>query len=856
MQQNKNNYGASVDFKELTNQFSGKSLESGNSQYVRHNAYSEAGQEALRLYDKGVKIMKERSAANQGDPLGWSYQAGIHGTFLGNPPSNINDLASWAEANNYVSDASEVLEGNTVLNNCTHWLPIWSGQEVIPASEDMSVNFILWHRLYLQSFEDVIREVLTQSGETGASTWALPYWQYTDPNEDVIPELFRDSTSALYEASRSVLINKGLGVGDLVIGERNENARWNALTLIQDGQARALQSTTYHSANSGIESSPHNIMHMLLGGNYDILDENKNLVSAEEKNLIEGNWILSKQQETAEALGVDPSFIPTQGNGLMENVGAAALDPVFWTHHAFIDWLFSKWNASSNASYAFSYELANNPWNYQFFAPSINGSETPETYSYWGNNSDKVLRNIYNPNYTYDNLGDDTSLGQSNPALALLDGPSYRPVITRKDLEGAGLTSIQSTNEFGTAIEFNTPLTLKDIYNAISSDIMLQVDIDYKLKMSSDIPFTVYFGSYSQLASAIQEGTLNNKSGLPYYDVPPLSMGVSDMPMAGEAVVDLSALLDLEQYPQAQIEQFLAEYGSEPLGMAVISKVNDITLSNVELTLNQHIKAIDSSGSDFDGTTYLAQNPSLLADSEAIKDPEAHYNAQRTRNDIAPKLNFRAASAGLQYLMSNTELVRAGISSSPYTALAQFLNEGMAEGRSLGGNEAMLQTSWIPENSVETPVLDFTSLTAGQTITADVLIGRDAVKKPIVGFYSVLDRTGTVRAQNGTLLSPEDEGYAAAALNLENLFDPLTGLNTDSNQAVLKTVTFDSESGYLAPYAFVDGNYYFGFAAANADGISHFVHLGKNIIGLEDIFGGGDLDYDDTLVGFNFANLQ
>ena len=42
---------------------------------------------------------------------------------------------------------------------------------------------------------------------------------------------------------------------------------------------------------------------------------------------------------------------------------------------------------------------------------------------------------------------------------------------------------------------------------------------------------------------------------------------------------------------------------------------------------------------------------------------------------------------------------------------------------------------------------------------------------------------------------------------------------------------------------------YFAFTAANPDLISHFKVLGTNVIGLEDISGGGDKDFDDVVIG-------
>jgi hypothetical protein len=54
----------------------------------------------------------------------------------------------------------------------------------------------------------------------------------------------------------------------------------------------------------------------------------------------------------------------------------------------------------------------------------------------------------------------------------------------------------------------------------------------------------------------------------------------------------------------------------------------------------------------------------------------------------------------------------------------------------------------------------------------------------------------------------------------------------------------------------VKGNTFFAFGAANQDGISHFRSLGNNLLGLEDVLGGGDRDFDDVVMGFNFTTVS
>ena len=200
-------------FEQLLSQFSSQSsLENGNDQFIRYSVYSSEGQRALELYEKGVSLMKERSSVDQGDPFGWVYQAGIHGNFW----RNISDLAEWSAAYNYQFTSEEdVLAGNTVLNNCTHYNNQWSNIAISPGT-NMELNFVPWHRLLLQSHESIIRQLLSEEDVEGADTFSIPYWDYTNPEEGVIPQAFRDESSALYEFSRGVRVYAGESVEEQV----------------------------------------------------------------------------------------------------------------------------------------------------------------------------------------------------------------------------------------------------------------------------------------------------------------------------------------------------------------------------------------------------------------------------------------------------------------------------------------------------------------------------------------------------------------------------------------------------------------------------------------------------------------
>ncbi|MCX5946310.1 MAG: DUF4114 domain-containing protein, partial [Cyanobacteria bacterium] len=154
----------------------------------------------------------------------------------------------------------------------------------------------------------------------------------------------------------------------------------------------------------------------------------------------------------------------------------------------------------------------------------------------------------------------------------------------------------------------------------------------------------------------------------------------------------------------------------------------------------------------------------------------------------------------------------------------------------------------------DAPIFDFSTLSS-QTLTGDVLIAREASYDSSIGFYKLERTDGAVRdSLTNSLIMPGEVGYTAAALRSDNLFTGFGSLATGNRTN--KTATLDAfkDAGLLAPFARVanTGETYFSFAAANSDGLSHFRVLGTGVLGLEDIKGGGDRDFDDLIAAFNF----
>ncbi len=154
-------------------------------------------------------------------------------------------------------------------------------------------------------------------------------------------------------------------------------------------------------------------------------------------------------------------------------------------------------------------------------------------------------------------------------------------------------------------------------------------------------------------------------------------------------------------------------------------------------------------------------------------------------------------------------------------------------------------------------VLDFTSFSAGETVRGTLHMGREANYDSVTGFYKALDAFGAIYDANGDIVRPGEvsvDVYRVAALLTKNRVDSLSGLTIGDNQTSSRAIEL-RETSFIAPFAQVNGNTFFAFAAANHDLISHFRVLGTNMFGLEDQLGGGDRDFDDNVLVFKFDSM-
>jgi alkaline phosphatase len=133
------------------------------------------------------------------------------------------------------------------------------------------------------------------------------------------------------------------------------------------------------------------------------------------------------------------------------------------------------------------------------------------------------------------------------------------------------------------------------------------------------------------------------------------------------------------------------------------------------------------------------------------------------------------------------------------------------------------------------------NLLRGENVTIDITAEVNGGFDNVGGFYQAIDNQGTViDPLTGEKVAVGEEGYEAAALA-----NSVVEFGAES-----KTVGLEGGFVYV-PYLLADGVEFFSaFAGANADGLDHVQPTGNSSFGFEDLFGGGDLDFDDFVLSF------
>ena len=209
----------------------------------------------------------------------------------------------------------------------------------------------------------------------GPSDWALPFWNYFAANNNVMPKAFSQQTmddgtpNPLFVTMRYGPKNDGniyipLGTGR---GEVNDLCMANDLFTGSNSVTKLPGfgggQTGFHHTNSGqaagnMEQNPHNFVHGAIGG-----------------QISQTEW------------------------GLMSDPGIAALDPIFYLHHANIDRMWAVWNLTNSNTTNAAWLNGPQPPQRQFVMPN---SPTGASGKWGYTPADvEVLSKL---NYSYDDM--------------------------------------------------------------------------------------------------------------------------------------------------------------------------------------------------------------------------------------------------------------------------------------------------------------------------------------------------------------------------------------------------------------------------------------------------------------------
>jgi tyrosinase len=248
---------------------------------VRPEINSTDGQRMAEVYRTAVQRMSDRARFPQNHPHNWTFQANVHMVPPGTRPDTIFRPSRAQTAAQVAQFRAMALGADSpVWNTCPHHTP----------------HFLPWHRLYLAYFEEIVAKVAGQP-------FALPYWNYIDPQNRQLPEPFRAEriagrTNALFFRERTRdFLRDGL-TADAVAGLRPADVRTRADARIDEimGQGNLFPTPRRDGFNALLEGDLHDQIHGAIG--------------------------------TGRGMG-NPQF--------------AALDPIFWLHHCTIDWLWESW---------------------------------------------------------------------------------------------------------------------------------------------------------------------------------------------------------------------------------------------------------------------------------------------------------------------------------------------------------------------------------------------------------------------------------------------------------------------------------------------------------------------------------
>lgn len=249
----------------------------------------------VAAYKKGIESMRKASSA---DPMSaeyrtsFAYWSNTHGYFgSGKHATNMKDWVAYrmpqclAQLDQKTCDHFYAHMEKSDVPNDGFTDDVWG------TCQHGNLNFLPWHRLYMNFYEKALRR------HSGDENLTVPYWNYFDETNPqlrglALPKLVRGpGAGTLYDEWRTIGLNDNTSAIDPTVGSA----------------AEAFKNDEFRPFSNALQGQPHGVIHCAVGTG---------------------------------CATPDLGFVPIAG-----------LDPVFYMHHSNIDRLWQCWlNRKANGA--------------------------------------------------------------------------------------------------------------------------------------------------------------------------------------------------------------------------------------------------------------------------------------------------------------------------------------------------------------------------------------------------------------------------------------------------------------------------------------------------------------------------
>jgi tyrosinase len=353
----------------------------------------------------------------------------------------ITDATSWTYLAAMHGFDSDLWQGYGYIEATTPLPPAAATRRDWDQCQHQSGYFLPWHRGYLAAFEAIVRDSIVKQG--GPATWALPYWDYNEANNPYartlplaltapsLPDGTDNPLATPYRYGDAGDGNVDIDPSQIRLGALTEKDFIGVPAGGSPGFGGIPTGCNHAGGRNGmLESEPHNNVHVEVGG-----------------------------QQAA----------PPQNVGLMSMPVTAALDPVFWLHHANIDRLWEVWlkrdPRHANPTTAAWLDGPSGPSARKFVMPDLAGN--PVYYT----PRDMLNTQAQNLNYVYEDTSD--PLGGARPlaqravtlgVVAAVPPAAAGGVTQQAELVGANDAAVQlGAAPVDTRVRLDRPTTARVI---------------------------------------------------------------------------------------------------------------------------------------------------------------------------------------------------------------------------------------------------------------------------------------------------------------------------------------------------------------------------------------------------------